>query len=127
MTPEKQEFVQRLEQVVNLLGYPKHGRQTQLAIYYRLAQPSVKKWFHGEAMPSYEIAISLCKRAYVSYEWLMTGRGDMRYINDIEELDPQTKAVTMLMESMDAREKYQALQVVTALAKSDESPSKIKQ
>lgn len=118
MTPEKEEFVKRLEEVVNLLGYPKHGRQTQLALYYKLKQPSVKKWFHGESMPAYEVAANLCKRAYVSYEWLMTGRGEKHFIEDVAQLDPQTKAATLLMENMDAQEKYQAVQVLTALAQS---------
>lgn len=83
MTPEKAAFVARLIEIVTLLKYPEHGRQTMLAQRYKLAQPSVRKWFTGEAMPSYEIAIDLCKRALVSYEWFMTGRGDKYTVDSV--------------------------------------------
>lgn len=75
MTEEKMKFVQRLIDVVTQLGYPEHGRQTQLAQYYKVTQGAARKWFAGEAMPSYEICADLCRRAHVHFEWLMTGRG----------------------------------------------------
>jgi len=75
MTEEKMQFVSRLIELVDQLRYPEHGRQTQLAGYYKVTQGAARKWFAGEAMPSYEICIDLCKRAHVHYEWLMTGRG----------------------------------------------------
>ncbi|WP_147375765.1 helix-turn-helix domain-containing protein [Noviherbaspirillum cavernae] len=75
MTEEKMQFVARLVDVTSMLGYPEHGRQTQLASHYKVTQGAARKWFAGETMPSYEICADMCKRAQVHYEWLMTGRG----------------------------------------------------
>lgn len=75
ITPEKLAFLARLNEVVAMLDYPERGKQTQLAARYNVTQGACRKWFAGEAMPSYEICLDLCKRAKVTYEWLMTGRG----------------------------------------------------
>lgn len=79
MTEEKMQFVARLVEIVTLLGYPEHGRQSQLAAFYKVTQGAARKWFAGETMPSYEICADLCKRARVSFEWLMTGRGSKSF------------------------------------------------
>lgn len=72
---EKQQFIARLEEVCEILGLEPRGRQTRLAERYELKQPSVRNWFIGSAMPSYEIMVDLCKRTKISFEWFTTGRG----------------------------------------------------
>lgn len=115
MSPEKQLFIDRLDEVVKLLGYPKHGRQTQIAKRYKLSQPSVGQWFDGSSMPSYEIALDLCRRAMVGYEWLMSGRGEKFVMPNFEELQTETRSVHLLMENMDKFERMRALSVLSAL------------
>jgi hypothetical protein len=121
MTPEKLAFVERLEEVVRLLEYPKHGRQTQIAVRYKIKQPSVKQWFDGRAMPSYEIALDLCRRAMVGYEWLMSGRGEKYIAPRVEELQPETRHAALLMENMDKVERMRALNVLSALQKQEQN------
>ena len=115
MSPERQQFVERLIDIVELLRYPFHGRQTALALRYKLKQPSVRKWFTGEAMPSYEIAIDLCKRALVSYEWLMTGRGE-KYVLPSEMLDPQLLANMKVMQQMTPYQLTQVTRIIDTFA-----------
>ena len=115
MSPERQQFIDRLIDIVELLKYPAHGRQTALALRYKLKQPSVRKWFTGEAMPNYEIAIDLCKRALVSYEWLMTGRGD-KYQLSKEMLDPQILAANKVMQKLGPTELAQVTRIINTFA-----------
>lgn len=75
MNEERLKFAQRFADLASQLGYEGHGRQTRLAAYYGKKQPSVKKWFDGDAQPDYEICVDICRRAKAHYEWLMTGRG----------------------------------------------------
>lgn len=103
MTPEKEEFIKRLIDICELLKYPERGRQTQLANRYKLKQPSVRKWFTGEAMPAYEIASDLCKRALVNYEWLMTGRMPKYFSADLTT-DPILRHGFELLAGMDPSE-----------------------
>ena len=72
---EKQKFIERLEQVCLILGLDPKRKQTPLAIMFNIKQPSVRKWFTGESVPSYEYIVELCKKTKVAHEWLMTGRG----------------------------------------------------
>lgn len=122
MNPERQQFVDRLTNIVELLKYPAHGRQTALALRYKLKQPSVRKWFTGEAMPHYEIAADLCKRALVSYEWLMTGRGD-KYMLQPEMLDPQILAAVKIMQQMSPYQVNQVVKIMDTFAE-PEPPTK---
>jgi len=75
MNEERRKFAERFADIAAQLGYEGHGRQTRLAEHYGKKQPSVKKWFDGDAQPDYEICVDMCRRAKVSFEWLMTGRG----------------------------------------------------
>lgn len=75
MNEERRKFAERFTEIAAQLGYEGHGRQTRLAEHYGKKQPSVKKWFDGDAQPDYEICVDMCRRAKVRYEWLMTGRG----------------------------------------------------
>lgn len=118
MTPERAQFVERLIDVVNLLKYPVHGRQTALATRYKLKQPSVRKWFTGEAMPSYEILKDLAVRALVSYEWLMTGRGD-KFALTAEMLDPKIQAMVKTLQNMSPHQINQAQKILHAIVEPD--------
>jgi hypothetical protein len=111
MSPERQQFVERLVEIVTHLKYPEHGRQTALAKRYKLKQPSVRKWFTGDAMPSYEIAVDLCKRAMVSYEWLMSGRGN-KFLNHAEHLDPQILEAIHRMQNMTPHQVRQTIKLM---------------
>lgn len=115
MTEEKMQFVARLIDIVTALGYPEHGRQTQLAVYYKVTQGAARKWFAAEAMPSYEISVDLCKRARVHYEWLMTGRGP-RSIDDYPIADPRIAQVVKIMQTMSDYKMEQAVKIVHTLA-----------
>jgi transcriptional regulator with XRE-family HTH domain len=115
MSPERQKFVERLKDVVTRLGYAERGRQTKLAERYNLAQPSVRKWFTGEAMPAYEIAVDLCRRSQTSYEWLMTGRGE-KMVQGREALDPQIAAAVRVMENMTPYQVSQAVKILDTIS-----------
>lgn len=115
MSPERQQFVERLKDVVTRLGYVEHGRQTALAQRYKLAQPSVRKWFTGEAMPAYEIAVDLCRRSQTSYEWFMTGRGE-KLVQGREALDPQIAAAVRVMENMTPYQVSQAVKILDTIS-----------
>lgn len=115
MSPEREQFVERLKDVVTRLGYLEHGRQTALAQRYKLAQPSVRKWFTGDAMPAYEIAVDLCKRSATSYEWFMTGRG-LKMVQGHESMDPQIAAAVRVMEHMTPYQVSQAVKILDTIA-----------
>lgn len=109
------QFVLRLVELVTDLGYPERGRQTQLAVRYKVTQGATRKWFAGEAMPSYEICVDLCKRARARYEWLMTGRGP----KSVEEYlvdDPRIAHVVKIMQAMPEYKIDQAVKIVDTLA-----------
>lgn len=115
MSPDRRQFVERLKEVVTKLGYAEHGRQTALAKKYKLAQPSVRKWFTGDAMPSYETAKDLCLRSGTSYEWLMTGRGE-KQVQRREAPDPQIDAALRVMERMTPYQVSQAVKILDTIA-----------
>lgn len=115
MSPDREQFVARLTDVVTRLGYPEHGRQTALAKRYKLAQPSVRKWFTGDSMPSYEIAVDLCRRSRTSYEWLQTGRGE-KIVEQRATQNPQIEAALRVMESMTPYQVSQAVKILDTIA-----------
>ena len=117
MSPERQQFIDRLTDVVTLLKYPEHGRQTQIALRYKIKQPSVRKWFTGESMPSYEIALDLCKRALVHYEWLMTGRGPKFFSHEHFQFeDPVLNKGVQLLVAMEPEARPLAVRLLDTVA-----------
>ena len=120
MDEEKLKFVERLKEVVSLLGYPERGRQTQLAKYYGVTQPSVSQWFDGSTMPSYAICVDLCKRAGVNYEWFMTGRGKKGYEDSVVQSDPQINIALQLLQSLPKSEKERAIKIIAAFTESSD-------
>lgn len=120
MQSEKDAFIARLTEVLNALRYPERGRQSQLARRYGLSQPSVHKWFTGEAMPRYEIVADLCRRAMISYEWLMTGRGPKFVPPDTAQLPPEVQRVTSRLLAMEPAQRAWAARAFDAIT--DEPP-----
>lgn len=117
MEEEKRKFLERFLEVMEILGYTGFGRQTRLAAYYRLKQPSTKKWFDGTAIPSYPICVDLSRRANVNFDWFMTGRGKKRLDSATVPADPVIVAAIDLLGSMDEAERKTALQVLHVLAR----------
>jgi transcriptional regulator with XRE-family HTH domain len=122
MPTDKQQFVNRLAQVTDILKYPERGRQTQLAKRYNLAQPSVRKWFTGDAMPSHEVLADLCRRSAVSYDWLMTGRGSMFILPNMEA-DPVLRELSQLIDAMNEEDRDLLLRMAGKLAQKDSKES----
>ena len=120
MSPDKEAFTKRLIEVVTLLGYPERGRQSQLAQRYKIKQPSVRKWFTSEAMPSYEIQLDLCKRAMVRMEWLLSGRGD-KYFGKHEIEDVYAAKAAELVMALAEESRPMAIRLLNSLAE-PESP-----
>jgi hypothetical protein len=115
MNEERRKFAERFTEIACQLGYEGHGRQTNLARYYKLKQPSVKKWFDGDAVPDYAVCVDLCKRAHVHYDWLMTGR-EPKELGSIEYLDPRIEHVLKIMQAMPGYKVDQAVKIVDTLA-----------
>lgn len=116
MNEERLKFAQRFTEVAAILGYEGHGRQSQLARYYNLKQPSVKKWFDGEAMPEYEICVDLCKRARVHFEWFMTDRGP-KSIDEVSIDDPQIAHALKILQQLAPEKLDQAVKIVDTFAR----------
>ena len=82
----KDTFSQRLNRVLDDAGFPPKGkgRQTELARLVsqltgeKISQKGVRRWLEVETHPRPSKARALCKEFGVSYDWLMTGRGNMR-------------------------------------------------
>ena len=70
-----QKFSDRLNAIMNVRGYPKRGRQPELAKITGLTPNGVRKWLKGLGIPGMENAIMLAEAMDVSVEWLLTGRG----------------------------------------------------
>ena len=47
-----------------------------LGAFFMVAAPTVHDWRHGEKLPSSEKLAEIAKKLQVSYDWLVTGRGD---------------------------------------------------
>lgn len=115
MSEERRKFAERFAEVADQLGYKGHGKQTALAQYYGLRQPSVKKWFDGESVPDFSICVDICKRARVHYEWLMTGRGP-RSIDDYPVDDHRIAHALKVMQAMPEYQLDRAVKIIDTLA-----------
>lgn len=121
MSPDKEAFTRRLIEIVTLLGYPERGRQSQLARRYGIKQPSVRKWFTSDAMPSYEIQLDLCKRAMVRMEWLLSGRGNKYFGKEDIEDAYAAKAAELVM-ALAEEHRPLALRLLNSLSESEAPP-----
>jgi hypothetical protein len=122
ITEEKRQFLARLIEITNVLGYPVRGRQTMLAQHYKVTQGACRKWFAGEAMPIYEIQRDLCVRASYNYEWLMTGRGEKKFNNgSYYESDVTLNKIVHVAENLSEYKKNLILDFITFIATSPEA------
>jgi hypothetical protein len=114
------EFSKRLIEICNDHGLKPFGRQAALtriivAAGLKVTQPSVKKWFDAEAIPDMDKCIVLAKWAKVSFEWLMTGRGEKQTIQTYSSA-PITNVVN-LMENMTPEQQYLLARLADQVAK----------
>jgi hypothetical protein len=103
------QFSKRLIELCDEKGLKPFGRQAALtrvigAAGLKVTQPSVKKWFDAEAIPDMDKCIVLAKWAKVSFEWLMTGRGEKQTTLTYTSI-PITNVVN-LMENMTTEQQY---------------------
>lgn len=81
----KADFSRRLNLVLDEspLGIPAkgQGRQTFVAKLFGVGQKAARKWLEGEGYPEMEKSIEIALRLNVALEWLLTGRGDKRMVD----------------------------------------------
>lgn len=81
----KSEFARRLNQALDEMQPPApgdgDGRQLFVAALFGVDQTGARKWLRGEGFPAIGRAIQIAKRLNVSFEWLMTGRGEKRVLD----------------------------------------------
>jgi hypothetical protein len=114
------QFSKRLIELCDEMGLKPFGRQAALtrvigAAGLKVTQPSVKKWFDAEAIPDMDKCIVLAKWAKVSFEWLMTGRGDKRKISAYSS-EPLVHVV-QIMENMTSEQQYLLARLADQVAK----------
>jgi len=71
-------FSMRVNKVCDILGIPPAGknRQAELGKLFGVTQKAARKWLVGEGFPDTAICIQMAVKSGVSFDWLMTGRGD---------------------------------------------------
>lgn len=87
---ERLEFSARLNQALDeaQLTPPvpqKHrGRQRHVAKLFKVDQKAARKWLEGDGYPKMETVILIAKKLQVAVEWLLTGRGEKRVMDNTE-------------------------------------------
>jgi len=116
---EKIEFSRRMNSVADILGIPPKGnnRQSLLGKMFHVSQESARKWLEGESIPQTAKCIEIAKKAKISFEWLMTGRGVQPY-----EKTPEAQ-VLLAMQHMDEATKYQVVKISDSLAEPEPKPN----
>lgn len=82
----KTAFAARLNTILDEAGYPpKHyGRQERLAKEWGVTPRSASNWLNGEKLPTYERILEIAIRYQVSADWLQTGLGLKKPLDDQE-------------------------------------------
>jgi transcriptional regulator with XRE-family HTH domain len=108
---EKNSFATRMNKVADILGIPPKGenRQALLGKMFKVSQEAARKWLAGESMPQMAKSIEISKKAKVSIEWFLTGRGIAQY-----DQTPESQ-VLMAMQEMDESTKYQVVKITNSL------------
>lgn len=90
---EKIEFAKRMNKVADLLGIPEKGKNRQMLLgkKFGVSQEAARKWLSGESIPRDQICIAIAKEADINYEWLKTGRGNIKNIPPAESKQKITK------------------------------------
>ena len=109
---EKTEFAERMNLVADKLKVPPKGknRQQSFGKMFGVTQEAARKWLEGESMPQIPKCIEIAKTAGISFEWLMTGRGEMITAYIPESNTPEHQ-ILLLMENMDEATKYKLIKI----------------
>ena len=109
---EKAEFAERMNLIANKLGIPPKGQNRQLLFgkMFGVSQEAARKWLEGESIPQVTKCIEIAKKADVSFEWLMTGRGEMILAYQPAQNTPE-QHILRLMQEMDAATKYKLIKI----------------
>lgn len=72
----KEDFANRLNEAMDLKGYPVRGRARILSKEFDISDKGAGKWIKGEALPETSKFPQLSKFLDVSTEWLLNGSGN---------------------------------------------------
>ncbi len=81
---ECMEFAQRLNQALDECpdAVPRIGRQRIVGKMFGVDQKGARKWLLGLGYPTLEKSIEIAERLNVATEWLLSGRGSKRVVDD---------------------------------------------
>ena len=94
-TGEISDFWLRLTKARSIQKSPLGMRQEDIAAEWKVRQSAVTKWKTGKSVPQPELVREMALRYDVMFDWLYTGRGDMR---PPRTTDPITLQVIEAME-----------------------------
>lgn len=103
---ETSDFWVRLAQARRAKNASASMRQEDVAKDYGVRQSAVTKWKTGKSMPQPELVREMAIKHEVAFEWLNSGRGDMR---PPKATDPITVQVIQAMESLRPEAKVEVL------------------
>lgn len=100
---EKKRFSQRFAELCDDNEIPPDGkgRQRVLAKKWGVSQVTAFKWLRAEAIPETEKCIEIAKGWKVSFEWLMTGRGEKAYRPTPADYSPEILALAKQISELD--------------------------
>lgn len=112
---EKIEFADRLNTICDERGIPPKGqaRQVTLAKILQVSQKGARKWLEGEGFPSTARAIEIARWGRVSYEWLMTGRGNKYPTTEVKE---RTAQALQIFDTLPDARAAEAVRILAILA-----------
>lgn len=117
---EREAFSKRLNEICDDMGVPPKGdgRQLRLAKRFEVNQKGARKWLEGEAMPQMTTMIAIARWADVNIEWLITGRGEKRNTNVVQQpVSPYLARVECALSALPPAMQGIAVAHIEALAK----------
>ncbi|CDH46980.1 helix-turn-helix domain-containing protein [Candidatus Contendibacter odensensis] len=99
---EHKEFAVRFREACYQARHTIGETQLELARAFEVKSTTIHAWRHGMKLPSATTAQRIANGLNVSFDWLMTGRGDMRpapataskkTAQQIEKLDPRSRQI----------------------------------
>jgi len=110
-------FKDRLNELCDDAGVPPKGKNRQAIVgkMFGVSQEAARKWLEGESVPSQERIYEICKKWDVSYEWVMSGRGQKRISYGVAANTPEAHALK-IMQDMTPAEKLRAVKILAAAA-----------
>jgi transcriptional regulator with XRE-family HTH domain len=111
---EKEQFAARLNQLCDEKGVPPkgHARQSVIAKRFGVTQVGARRWLEAIGFPTAEKAIQIAIWGGVSYEWLMTGRGQ-KHLRVVSE---KTEQIEQIIEQLSPSLQDEVLKIVIILA-----------